>query len=77
MTGQSKRILEDALTLPPTERASLVEAILSSFDFPARQGIDTLWANEVESRIDAYERGQMGSVPAREVFDRIDRQQGE
>ena len=36
---------------------------------------DALWANEVEDRIDAYERGEMSSLSAQEVFDRIDRQQ--
>ena len=75
MTAQSKKILADALALPPTERASLVEEILSSFDFPSRQEIDALWANEVEDRIDAYERGEMSSRSVQEVFDRIDRQQ--
>jgi len=75
MTVQSKKILADALALSPTERASLVEDILSSFDFPSRQEVDALWANEVEDRIDAYERGEMSSFFVREAFDRIDRQQ--
>lgn len=76
MTAESKRILEDALELPPTERAALVEEILSSFDFPSRQEVDALWAQEAEERIDAFEQGEMESRPAKEVFDRIDRQQG-
>jgi putative addiction module component (TIGR02574 family) len=75
MTSQSKKILADALALPPTERASLVEEIMSSFDSAARDGIDALWAREAEDRIDAYERGEMSSSSAQEVFERIDRQQ--
>lgn len=74
MTAESKRVLQDALALPPTERAMLVEEILSSFDSPSRQQVDALWAKEAEDRIDAYERGDMRSSPAQEVFDRIDRQ---
>ena len=58
MTAQGKRILEEALALPPIERASLVEELLSSFDFPSREEVDALWAAEVEDRIDAYERGR-------------------
>ncbi len=77
MTTQSRKVLADALALPPTERAALVEEILSSFDFPSRQEVDTLWADEVEDRIDAYERGEMRSHSAQDVFDRIDRQQAE
>jgi putative addiction module component (TIGR02574 family) len=59
MSGDGKRILESALTLPPVERAELVEELLSSFDFPARADVDALWAREAESRIDAYEKGEL------------------
>ena len=75
MTAESKKILADALGLPPTERAALVEQILSSFDFPSRQEVDAAWALEAEERIDAYERGEMKSKPAEEVFGLIDRQE--
>ena len=74
MTEQSKRVLEQALALPAIERATLVEELLSSFDFPVRQEIDKLWAHEAEDRIDAYERGEIGSSPANRVFKDIDRQ---
>lgn len=73
MSAEGKRILDDALELPPVERAELVEEILSSFDFPARQEVDALWAKEAEDRIDAYERGEAKSRPADEVFNSIDR----
>jgi putative addiction module component (TIGR02574 family) len=73
MTEQGKRILADALALSPIERAALVEDLLSSFRFPDRRQVDALWAEEAESRIDAYERGEMGSTPAAEVFERLNR----
>ena len=74
MTPESQQILRDALGLPPIDRAELVEQILASFEFPARQDIDAAWAQEAEDRIDAYERGEIGSSPAAEVFKDIDRQ---
>ncbi len=74
MTPQSKQILREALDLPPIDRAELVEQILASFEFPARQDIDAAWAQEAEDRIDAYERGEIGSSPANKVFKDIDRQ---
>jgi putative addiction module component (TIGR02574 family) len=74
MSPRSKQVLEQALSLPPVERAELVEQILSSFEFPDRERIDGLWAAEAEERIDAYERGEIGSSSAREVFDRIDKE---
>ena len=75
MTEESKQVLREALDLPPIERAELVEKILASFDFPARQEIDDLWSREAEERIDAYERGDISAKPAKKVFDEIDRQQ--
>ena len=74
MTPQSEKVLRDALELTPTDRAELVEQILASFEFPARKDIDAAWAREAEARIDAYERGEIKTAPAEEVFNEIDRQ---
>jgi putative addiction module component (TIGR02574 family) len=73
MTEQSRRVLEQALALPAIERATLVEELFSSFDFPARQEIDKLWAHEAEDRIDAYELGELKASAAELVFDRLNR----
>lgn len=69
------KILAKALELPPLERAELVEDLLSSFQFSSRKAVDALWAQEAESRIDAYERGEMTAIPAAEVFGKIEKQQ--
>jgi putative addiction module component (TIGR02574 family) len=73
MSDDGKRILSDALELPPVERAELVEEIISSFDFPARAEVDALWAREVEDRIDAFEKGRLKARPAGEILESIDR----
>ncbi len=73
MTDRSKKILAEALELPPSERATLVEELLSSFEFPVRKEIDLLWSKEVEERIDAYERGELRAFPSEDVFRRLDR----
>lgn len=44
--------------LPPAEKAELFDQLLLSLEKPDAE-IDRLWANEAESRIDAYERGQV------------------
>jgi len=74
MTPQSEHILREALGLPPIDRAELVEQILASFEFPARQDIDAAWAQEAEDRIDAYERGKVGSSAANKVFKDVNQQ---
>ena len=73
MPKHSKQILAEALELPPVERAELVENLLTSFEFQSREKIDALWAEEAEDRIDAYERGEMAAIPARNVFGEIEK----
>ena len=74
MTVQTQQVLEKAIHLPPVDRAELVEKILSSFDRPAREEIDALWAKEAEDRIDAYDQGKIKATPASQVFEKINRQ---
>jgi len=71
MSGNTEKILAEALELQPIERAELVDELLSSFGFPTRKSIDEMWADEVEDRIDAYERGYLTLTSAKQVFDKI------
>jgi putative addiction module component (TIGR02574 family) len=73
MTKQAGHILAEALELSPSERAELVESILSSFEFKSRDDIDALWAAEAEERIAAFDRGEMAAIPAIDVFSEIDK----
>jgi len=73
VTIEAKKVLQEALTLPPVERAELVERILSSFEFSSRDEIDALWAKESESRIDAYDQKKIKASSASKVFDKIDK----
>ncbi len=72
MSPGSEEVLAKALSLPPNERAALAEKLFSSLDLAAEQKIEELWAKEAESRIDAYERGEIESIPAEKVFKKID-----
>jgi hypothetical protein len=74
MSPSSQEVLEQALRLPPIERAELAERLLLSFELPDRRRIDRLWADEAEERIDAHDGGQMPSCAAKDVFDEINRQ---
>lgn len=67
------QVLSDALTLPPIERAELIEELFFSFDTTDRSRLDQLWVAEAESRIDAYEQGEFTAIPAETVFARINK----
>jgi len=64
-----KNILKEALTLKPSEKAELVDKLLSSLDKPDKE-IDKLWAQEAEARIDAYDRGEIKAVTLKEVLEK-------
>jgi len=68
MTTTAEAVLDDALQLPPVDRASMIEELLSGFDAFTRQKIDNAWAVEIESRIEAYGQGAFSSRPAEDVF---------
>jgi putative addiction module component (TIGR02574 family) len=74
MSASSEQILRQALGLSPEDRAEIVERLLASFQAPPDPLLDDLWAREAEDRLDAYDRGELGAVPAEDVFARIERQ---
>lgn len=71
MIRNSAKVVNEALSLPPGSRARLADKLLKSLDDPKQKEIDRLWADEVEGRIDAYEKGDLRAVPGREVFRRL------
>lgn len=71
MSELTGKILTEALALPPIDRVELIEQLLASFEFPKRKSVDKLWASEVEDRINAYDKGELSTVKAREVFEKI------
>ena len=71
MIRNSAKVISDALSLPPRSRAKLAEQLLESLDDPKQKEIDRLWADEIEDRIDAYERSELKAIPGEEVFRRL------
>jgi putative addiction module component (TIGR02574 family) len=71
MSKQGAQLLEEALSLPPAERAELAQELLTSLDLREQSDIDALWAEEAEVRLDAFEQGQLKAIPAAEVFRHI------
>jgi len=68
---EAQTLTNEALKLGPVEKAELIERLLASFDQGRRKEIDALWAEEAESRVDAFDKGDIAASPAQEVFKRI------
>ena len=54
MSTNAEKILQEALNLPPEDRAEVLERLLATFQEPPDSEIDKLWAKEAEDRLDAY-----------------------
>jgi putative addiction module component (TIGR02574 family) len=61
------RVLREAMTLRPAQKAELIDKLLSSLDKPDAE-IDELWAKEAESRLDAFEQGKIKAVELEKVL---------
>jgi len=62
-----KKILDEIMALPPKGKVELVDVLLTSLDVPDQE-IDRLWQDEVENRIDAYQRGEIKTLKIEEVL---------
>jgi len=60
-------ILKEALTLSPSEKAQLIDKLISTLDKSDKE-IDELWAKEAEDRIAAYDQGKTKAISLEEVF---------
>jgi addiction module HigA family antidote len=60
-------IIREALTLRPSEKAKLIDRLISSLDKPDKE-IDELWVKEVEDRIDAYDQGKLKAISLEKVL---------
>jgi hypothetical protein len=70
MDRDRESIRNEAFELEPASQVLLVEELVEHLaETPHMQA----WLNESESRLDAYHKGQLGSVSLQESLARIDR----
>ena len=63
----ANNILKEALTLSPSEKAQLIDKLISTLDKPDKE-IDELWAKEAEDRIDSYDHGRIKAISLEKVL---------
>lgn len=54
-------VIKDALRLHPADRAKLIDALYASLESSEMQAIEQAWAQEAESRLEAFQAGNIGS----------------
>jgi len=63
----------EAMDLPPDQRLTLAQRILSSVEPMAAPETDAAWNAEIRDRIARYDNEGAHSIPAVEVFAELDR----
>ncbi len=71
MIEPSKKIVQDALSLPADQRLALIDRLLHSLNVPTQPEIDELWAKEADLRISQIEMGDVKTIPGEQVFQEI------
>jgi len=60
-------IFKEALTLSPSEKAQLIDKLISTLDKSDKE-LDELWVREAEDRIDAYDQGKIKAISVENVL---------
>ncbi len=67
MSDSLDRIEKQAQELSADERARLAESMLESLQVHVAE-VETAWADEIERRVAAFDRGEIQAYPAEDVF---------
>jgi putative addiction module component (TIGR02574 family) len=67
MESSRDSILKAALALSADDRAVVIDRLLASLTQESDGGLDAAWAEEIERRIAAYDRGETAALPLEDV----------
>ena len=59
---------QQARALPPDDRARLAEVLLESLQATPLSEVEAAWNREITERIAAYDRGDLQTIYAEDVF---------
>jgi len=68
MSDLVAELAERGRALAPEERARLVELLLESLHEPPLAEVEAAWGVEIQRRVAAYERGEVETFAAEDVF---------
>ena len=66
----TKQLINEVVSLPVEERASVVDLLLRSLNQPESE-IDKQWAREAKRRLSELRTGHVVAIPGNEVFSKV------
>jgi putative addiction module component (TIGR02574 family) len=63
----TRKLIEEALSLPVEERALIADSLLRSLNIPDA-GVDAKWTEVAKRRLDELRSGKVKPIPGDEVF---------
>jgi hypothetical protein len=66
-----KTLTQEALQLNVVEKVYLIDILWRSLDSTDQEDTDRAWLDESQSRLTAYQTGQLLAIDGREVLSRI------
>lgn len=68
MSQEMQKCEDQALKLPPRERAALAQRLIASLDTLDAEENEALWLDEAERRYQEYKRGNIAARSAEDVL---------
>jgi putative addiction module component (TIGR02574 family) len=68
MSESLAELEQQARALPPDDRALLAEVLLESLQATPLSEVEAAWNREITERIAAYDRGDLQTIYAEDVF---------
>jgi len=66
------QLFQKAIHLPKDQQLSLAHKLLAASEPEISGNVQNAWDREIRNRIARYDRGEAHSLPAKEVFDKVD-----
>lgn len=66
----TRKLIEEALSLPVEERALIADSLLRSLNVP-NAAIDAKWAEVAKRRLQELRSGKVNPIPGDEVFSEV------
>jgi putative addiction module component (TIGR02574 family) len=73
MTRTAKELLEQALSLDESDRATLAALLIESLEGELDEGFEAAWSEEVRRRAAELDAGRVAAIPWEEVRKRLSR----